>query len=156
MCLTTNSIPRIARRDIKVYKVLDVAGLKQFCTPYRAHVVHEKTMTAKGAISRQLPLLTAIYRTFKKRKSYIDEGIHSFASIKDVKKNWSDFYEKAVLIEAVIPKGTRYVKGIFGDDTDSYASDKLVLREIDETLMGSRVAFSLNEVKAAFAEMPVL
>ena len=60
-----------------------------------------------------------------KRDNYIHQGLHSFKNLDDAKK----FSVVKICAECIIPKGSEYYKGKFGD-WDAYASDKLTYVKI--------------------------
>lgn len=62
----------------------------------------------------------------KNPKYNINKGIHSFKNIKDAKNN-ANLY--SVIVKCIIPKDSKYYKGIF-NDVVSYASNKLKYVEI--------------------------
>lgn len=62
----------------------------------------------------------------EKNPKYINKGIHSFKNIKDA-KNDADLYN--VIVKCIIPKDSKYYKGIF-NNVVSYASNKLKYVEI--------------------------
>lgn len=60
-----------------------------------------------------------------KRDNYIHQGLHSFKNLDDTKK----FSVVKICAECIIPKGSEYYEGKFGD-WDAYASNKLTYVKI--------------------------
>ena len=64
--------------------------------------------------------------TLNKCWDTVEQGLHSFGKLEDA-KTFTSFVAKCI-----IPKGSRYYKGTFGDSYLSYASNKLTYVEIIE------------------------
>jgi hypothetical protein len=148
MCLDLKkfAIPRIALKDITVYKFLRQidSGITPYVTPYRHSPISiGETYTSK---------LERNGSFFK--ESSIDKGIHSLKSISNA-KDLADLnsyidglmvsnqlkvieeanrnYKTHVVVECIIPAGSIYYVGIFGAyDKKSYASNKLKYVKIVE------------------------
>lgn len=117
MCLEVNvfSKLRTAIKDIVVYKVLSVTKGDVLITPFRNfEVVIGNTYTSD---------LGELEHKFKKSllSRKIEKGLHSF-------KNISNAYDYKwtgdVIVECVIPKGSKYRFGRFNNE-QSYVSDTL-------------------------------
>jgi hypothetical protein len=98
---------------IKDGYLLDNAKVLSFSTPYRNVEIK----------------IGEIYKSkLIKYDSLIDEGIHSFKNLKDA-NYFASFDEKRIVAKCIIPKGSEYYVGKYGDYV-SYASDTLKYAEI--------------------------
>lgn len=127
MCLVVSKLAykRVALKDITVYKQISSFEDEDnvyYVTPYR-HAEINIGETYDSDIT--------------KYGRNVERGLHSFVNITDCFDNsrWVDksFYSssqrkvievKPVLVECVIPRGSRYYKGKF-DGRESYTSNKL-------------------------------
>lgn len=128
MCLETKHLlPKIAKEDIPVYKVLALStdGLE---TPYRFMKIINPIIKPT-LYSKIVYLSTFIFNLITyliNKKVYIDSGfIHVYP-----KKLYVGY--NRVLIKAIIPKGSLYYKGLFCD-TESYCASKIILDNDDYT-----------------------
>ena len=128
MCLKLNSWysrKKTAKEDIIVFKHLYkqvINGVSYYHTPYRnSPVIIGETYDSK------LERLTGV--------NEVHHGLHSFESVIDCNKDGfleTKFDRISVVAKCIIPKGSRYYKGIFsscGCKLTSYASDKLTYIE---------------------------
>jgi len=116
MCLNLKffALPRKAKEDIEVYKILMRMHEDYYVTPYRG----EPIKIGETYTSYLKPYLSG----FKKK---LDVGIHSFTKKEDVTLF---FNYNTVRVKCIIPKGAWYYKGIFnynGVSFENYASDTL-------------------------------
>lgn len=122
MCLI-KKIPGfdIAEDDIRVYKVLNkhyfLDGV--YTSPYRG-TKYEMNRTYSS-------LLNEVMDVFPYCEFHVEEGLHAFvdkeSAIECVKRGLVSW----IVCEAIIPKGSRYAKGM----DDDIVSDKLiVIREV--------------------------
>lgn len=120
MCLQLTrlqSIPRIALRNITVYKVLDinpVAGIVTYTSPYM-RFVYELDVEYKSKLIRE--------------RLTVDTGLHSFVECGDALQEARSYYANNVVLQATIPRGSLYYKGYFGGAL-SIASTKLIVHPI--------------------------
>lgn len=127
MCLCKKSrIPRIAIKDIVVYKILlptkNILG-GGYKTPYQDCIVNINNLHY-GKFNYQDTLLTSFIRPT------IESGyIHSYISLESL--NWALFSDMCI-IKCVIPKGTLYWIG----DNEDIASRKL--KYLDIIVEGNR------------------
>lgn len=124
MCLTVESNQKLltAKKDITCYKFVKITN-KELTTPFQFSVV-ELGKTYESNIGQ--------YR------NRIDMGIHSFVSLKVIRIYVPRFariitkLQDYRIVECIIPKGSKYIKGIFNsgilDNIASYASDKIIYR----------------------------
>lgn len=104
MCLQVKKNSRIqtARRDIIVYKMLMIRDTdKKEITPYQHKLFKKKNKTTLGN---------------KVNVDEVESGFHSYAKRKDCERQvewWDAEYYRHFLVECVIPKGTKYWKGVF-------------------------------------------
>lgn len=114
MCLQIKGlqhIPRIALRDITVYKVVkDTFNDGSYYTPYMCMRVQVgETYTAE----------------LIRFASSVEHGLHSFARLEDAVEELRDWKNNCPeVIRCIIPKGSIYYIGRFGI-LKSYASNKL-------------------------------
>lgn len=144
MCLlvkkTDGCEVNIAEADITTYKVLIKDHKGNLSTPYRNSWVQEDVNYKSDLIFEEYPNMLSAY-------NHVGIGLHSLKSISDAKRLKSKMYSKnesIVIYKCVIPKGSKYYKGIFKDYGwifPSYASDALTyIKEIsiyDETTDGN-------------------
>lgn len=108
MCLAKLSMmPRIAKRDIVVYKIAEYEYGTLF-SPFQYNVVKiGKTQEAEGLNKRELFL--SLFKT------YIDEGyIHAYRHLNTARRYayvYTSTHVKMKVIECIIPKGTLYFIG---------------------------------------------
>jgi hypothetical protein len=129
--------PKIAKKDIVCYKVLLHLGEGAYITPYaeRRLTLAEKRgqvdFVANGnkSIAKNLIGLDRWYYRYKVNKGYI----HTFKNRKDAVEemiDWRTTCKKTPYVfKCIIPKGTEYYKGTFGDVSKSYCSDKIRIIE---------------------------
>lgn len=164
MCLNikVNATFKVAETDIVVYKMLERPYLYA-SDSYMEMINHRQEETrTKDTLSSpyqgMLYTLNRIYTTNLQEEPElqtfdeeclvdteydageylsfaIDEGFHSFESIDNAKRLADDYPANySVVVECVIPKGTRYYEGVWGlyHDTmvGSFASEVLELRGI--------------------------
>jgi len=127
MCLTNASKVKIARKDIKCYKVALETEPNVFQGPYYGskYIVDNSVQTVPH---------------FETKADYfiVYYGFHSFRTKKSALKEisyWNNRFTSrgdddiATVIECIIPKGTQYFRGIFAPDIDAlkcFASEKLI------------------------------
>ncbi len=119
MCLySKTNIPKIAKKDIKVYKILHSYKGK-FLTPYRGYRMeegyHYMQTGKKFGIKRNR------YYGF-----FIGMGLHAFTTLKEAQMKYSYLFEYAIIVEMIVPKGSEY----FINPTDKeICSDNLIWYE---------------------------
>lgn len=112
MCLTniTTKEPLIADKDIIVYKHITRFG-ETFKTSYRySPVIIGEEYKSK-------------LKKYINNESKLDIGLHSYCNEDDARVG-AERYEE-VLVECLIPKGSKYYKGLFCFKEECYASNKL-------------------------------
>ena len=132
MCLITNSPAiKIAREDIKCYKVIKTNGIGGWETPYtHAHVSHFAVMGKQ--------LFRATEREQIKEHVNWDDGftveggfIHTYSRYTDAKRTAMSM-SNAIVYECIIPKGIGYFIGYDSGGDDGYASKAIAfVKRID-------------------------
>ena len=117
MCLVLKSTftwAKKAKKDIIVYKVIKEDN-GMYKTPCQNFVVKiGETYTSK----------------LNKHSSVVEEGLHSFENFSDANfEAMCCIWHKHIVVKCIIPKGSKYYKGLFGS-YDSYVSNKLTYIEI--------------------------
>lgn len=128
MCLSIyeNEKPegKVATKDIICYKVLEVEGegmsSARAISPYQGfHYEFGKRYDTTAVVEGNEGHWT------------IDEGFHSLVDLDSAKTEEDSWSDDHYIFVAVIPKGTRYWKGDFNGDGDSFASDSLIVLHRD-------------------------
>ena len=123
MCLiTTKNIPEIAQEDIVCYKFYKLCDNDELFSPYQgshAPAINKVTNT----------LLDRAYLSNYRATYMISRGFHSFKYLDDL-INELDFWQSfdIKIFRCIIPKGTKYYEGKFGD-FPSYCSQSIILKE---------------------------
>lgn len=95
----------VADKDIPVYKVLTIKD-GYYETPY----IHTRVDNLA------LPFVAHMFKdTFNKEKEYLSCGIHSFTDHKAALSMQLWYPDTRVILDAYIPKGTKYYEGIHDD-----------------------------------------
>ena len=130
MCLiTTKNIPEIAQEDIVCYKfyILIMEGDINYdknglLSPYQGSLAPTINKVTNTLLDRAyLSKYTAVYM--------VGRGFHSFKYLDDLIEEldfWLSFDIK--IFKCIIPKGTKYYEGKFGD-FPSYCSESIILKE---------------------------
>lgn len=121
MCLTIPdniTRPFIAKRDIKVYKILTINILNEWHSPFM--------------LKEYIPWETYTSDLEIVRTGRVEDGLHSIVSLKEAIELANDmrpyrYGEFIIIVEAIIPKGSRYYKGTFDKHYSSIASDALYI-----------------------------
>ncbi|QDJ96583.1 hypothetical protein Xoosp13_397 [Xanthomonas phage Xoo-sp13] len=108
-----------------------------FLSPFRKHPY---TLNTEYTADEFRPLASTYELEDDRYSGYVEEGLHTFADVWDVKdeaRRSSQYStEYYVVVKCTIPKGTRYFKGIWHSQYGialSYASEKLIVHSfIDE------------------------
>lgn len=133
MCLYINSTDKafIAKEDLVCYKILIKYPNNKYVSPYL-----NKTYSSK----KEYVIRDRVRR--KKEFSGID-GIyggvmHSFMFFEDAQRvaiYMHEYENRPICIfSCIIPKGTKYYKGLDAIDQDCYASKHLFINELIETI----------------------
>lgn len=106
---------KTAEEDIKVYKVIQTKS-DGFYAPYQG-IKYTSNEITSGQSLKLVPCGIV---------SLISEGVHSYAHLED-----ACFYLPGswTVVEATIPKGTKYYKGsdTIGNRREVYVSEKLII-----------------------------
>lgn len=125
MCLESKTIfPKIAKKDIVCYKVIDIENYSVFNRSYQ----YDEHKTNKAIGGFQLIKNILFYFFCRKKCSFIEyySGIlHSFASKEYALRLFINLgkHESYTVWECVIPKGSLYFEGYYNE----YGSRKLKL-----------------------------
>ena len=122
MCLiTTKDIPEIAQEDIVCYKIYILIE-DELLSPYQGSPAPAINKVTNTLLDRAyLSKYTAVYM--------VGRGFHSFKYLHDLIEEldfWLSFDIK--IFKCIIPKGTKYYEGKFGD-FPSYCSESIILKE---------------------------
>lgn len=126
MCLYSKTrIPKIATKDIEVYKVIMQKYDEKLVTPYLGYQV-SKIM--KTSFRKCIKAILNMYYNLLFEKYEIDYGfIHSHKSLQSAQfmRSSLQYHNLGVtykIIRGIIPKGS-----IYYEDMDTYCSNKLIL-----------------------------
>ena len=130
MCLiTTKDIPEIAQEDIVCYKLYKLRDNK-LLSPYREVVAPNINEVTNTVLDR-----ACVFSYKGNHVNYsVSRGFHSYKNISNSKEElrfWIHFlaYSNVRIFKCIIPKGTKYYEGKFGD-LPSYCSESIILKEI--------------------------
>lgn len=114
MCLyTTQPKSLIAKKDITCYKVVH-PHIKAFLSEYRFF---------EYKIGRTYRLYTGVKQWAPDNYGYMYSGFHSFTTLKNALEYGG---KRMVLLKCVIPKGSRYYVGDFGNGScTQYCSNRI-------------------------------
>ena len=129
MCLVCENLNyKIAEEDIVCYKVVFELDKKSYMTPYQQYCCKlDEHCVNKGTIS--------IKRFSKDSNYYIYGGMfHSYQKLSDACLDmlWFNSLGKhTIVIKCIIPKGTHYIEGNFGNMvcTPCYGSREIIYKE---------------------------
>ena len=129
MCLiTTKNIPEIAQKDIVCYKFYI---LHKVYPPYEDAVLLSPYQDSPAPTINKVTntLLDRAYLSNYRATYIISRGFHSFKYLDDL-INELDFWQSfdIKIFRCIIPKGTKYYEGKFGD-FPSYCSQSIILKE---------------------------
>ena len=133
MCLITDwDKSKIAEEDITCYKWYEVCYNDTYVSPYLGSPIPTfKTVTyteldtpeifddAKCYMYKKMLEKDLIYR--------IRKGFHSFATYRGACSDTLSILS-SVIVSCIIPKGSRYYKGIFGGK-ESYCSEAIIIEK---------------------------
>lgn len=129
MCLiTTKDIPEIAQEDIVCYKLYKLRDNK-LLSPYREVVAPNINEVTNTVLDR-----ACVFSYKGNHVNYsVSRGFHSYKNISNSKEElrfWIHFlaYSNVRIFKCIIPKGTKYYEGKFGD-FPSYCSESIILKE---------------------------
>lgn len=99
MCLySKTNIPMIAKKDIKVYKILYKIN-KKFLTPYKFFRMEE------GYHYIQTGKKFKVFLNWGMYLYRIEKGLHAYTTLKEARRN---LFEYSVIVEMIVPKGSEY------------------------------------------------
>ena len=123
MCLITDwDKPRVAEEDIICYKWYGILNFI-YVSPYQGKPMPDDNIITYSDLSEpEILYLSAV------PKYTIEKGFHSFVNRIDAER---DSYKNrdAIIVSCIIPKGSRYYKGVFGD-AESYCSESIKIEKI--------------------------
>lgn len=132
MCLVTDwDKPRIAEKDITCYKWY-VKIDSVYLSPYQGEPIPAFNTVVYSDLDK--PEKNLLLLSSFQYKYIVEKGFHSFVNSIDAKYNRYNQcanYEirNTIIVSCVIPKGSRYYKGVFGN-ADSYCSEAIIIKEI--------------------------
>lgn len=114
----------IAEKDIVCYKFVNKVT-DRFFTPYRgSEIIIGETYTSELKLNFDNESVNNILYNENDIVGTVEKGLHSFKSFKSACKECQGKYNKRNrVVKCIIPKGSSYYVGVFGDI--SFASDKL-------------------------------
>ena len=59
----------------------------------------------------------------------IHKGFHSFSTYEGVRSDITSCLSDVIIVSCIIPKGSRYYRGVFGGE-ESYCSEAIIVEEI--------------------------
>lgn len=134
MCLQTyNPVSIIAKEDIECYKIFDLLGNDVLISPYkRVCYGTKRDIIGKELIpdffdNTYLNIDYSIYSDdgINKNCYTILHGIHAYTNY-PIACFYLNSYRDQVICKCVIPKGSRYYKGVGSD----YCAEKLIVKTI--------------------------
>lgn len=144
MCLVITKFNKlkVAQEDIKCYKILfkfercpDVLMAPYQNFNYKLGKTHSTNISVSYNCNtfRLSFFRYMFYNLFDKFLDVkgVNQGFHSFVNLKDaIKERNSDVdYKRLVICECIIPKGSKYYKGVYSN-YDGYASDSIKINKI--------------------------
>lgn len=122
MCFTIHTKhpkEKIAKKDIKCYKILDHFNKRTIKSPMQNYIYFKKDKYNKSKIIKINGLyLNQLYGA----RTYIDRGLYSFSSLKKAHSYSRRYYYWKIHL-AIIPKGAKYY---FNPETHEYVSTELI------------------------------
>ena len=124
MCLITDwDKPRIAKENIICYKWYGMLNFV-YVSPYRGKPMPDSNIVTYSDLSE--PEILHLFTTIPKYT--IEKGFHSFVNYIDAERD-SHHNRDAIIVSCVIPKGSRYYKGVFGG-MESYCSEAIIIEKL--------------------------
>lgn len=114
----TSSSPLVAKEDIICYKLGYNRDNKRFISPYMYYIYRFNT-----------PAYSSLYIEGSEKYWSVYRGIHTFVSLRDAiifkENHFPPRYYDLSIFKCVIPKGSKYYLGKYGD-FNNYASNALI------------------------------
>lgn len=102
MCLySKTNIPKIAKKDIKVYKILGKID-KKFLTPYRSYRMNEGYHYIQTGKKFGVFLSSGMY------PYRIEKGLHAYTTLNAAIDQKYHGLISQIIVEMIIPKGSEY------------------------------------------------
>ena len=122
MCLVTRLVKAIkASKDIICYKVYIPSGINDtFVSPYRGYNMPKLGKRVQTEFNNKVDITSRLYSG----ESYIELGFHSYKNLEDIEN-----LQGVIIAECIIPKGTKYYKGLYGTK-ESYCSECIILNKV--------------------------
>ena len=149
MCISSNTSlkPKIAEEDIVCYKILIFISYdKSYYTPFQ----HVKVQLNKvyfepdftKSINDENNYRIIMQKMCPEKKCYFayqKHMLHTFKTLEETKSfcsfwNDCDVSNDYTIVKAIIPKGSKYIEGIFRQlhfNATSFASEKIVYKPLD-------------------------
>lgn len=129
MCLRTKQTTfLVAQKDIVCYKILKVVHNvgRQNKTLIRSPYYTSYTWNLGELRKSKLTSRPLKYTPYSNDRQ-INVGFHTFKTRREARINKNDIY-LGVIFKCIIPKGSKYYLGTFGEER-SYASDQIIVKE---------------------------
>ena len=130
MCLITNwKSPRMAKKDIVVFKNFDCEFEDGLLSPYRGHVYQRYELNITNMVadnkfcSYMGNAILDAYPDFASDNNpytHVHEGFHAFTNL-----DYSSIYRLGLTTKCIIPKGSLYYK----DKTGLIVSNQIIIGE---------------------------
>lgn len=139
MCLAVNKTKRVkvAKEDIICYKVVKRHG-SYYETPYRNQQIKLGALYDESDNPMVVEHSCGFINDWNgdTYKTIHGNAFHSFANLKDAKweaNDWGGYAYDIIVVECIIPKGTKYYEGFhgiyntsIGGYPDGYASERIL------------------------------
>lgn len=136
MCLTKIGNVLVAEEDIVCYKFLDRDGEFLVSPYYFKEYFIDELITSEFSFDRRWDSLAC------DMKPCIESGLHTFVNkqgvldyvgvvIKMCAYDGKEYGPNVVIATCIIPKGSVYYLGGFGNNYAAYASDSLIMKEVE-------------------------
>lgn len=132
MCLYTKQTePEIAEEDIICYKFYRRWN-KILFSPYQESRAPEIGIVVNTELEKSYrPTDNGSYIHNLLGFKRVNKGFHSFKTLEEIKHKVNGYRNlDLVIFKCIIPRGSLYYKGIFGDRYESYCSNSIKLIEI--------------------------
>ena len=133
MCLYTKQTePKIAGEDIICYKFYRRYN-EILISPYQGFMAPEIGIVANTELGKSYrPTDNGSYIHNFLGFKRVDKGFHYIKTLEEAEREVNKYKRKydLVIFKCIIPRGSSYYKGIFGDRYESYCSNSIKLIEI--------------------------
>lgn len=113
-----------AEKDIMVYKIMKNLYDNTYKSPFKTYIYHDLKLQPQVNLN-PLPVF------YKDKNDYyeVHQGYHSFPDMISAKKEKADpYYDSSnEIVPFIIPKGTKYIEGMF-EDIPSIVSETIYMK----------------------------